>query len=109
MHTVVIKRELLEANPWLAATMLKAFSDAKRLATAELTQTSALPITLPFLVEHAYETMDLMGEDFWPYGLEENRKTLETFVRYMHEQGMIAEPMPIESLFAPGTERGFRF
>ncbi len=108
MHTVVIKRELLEANPWLAATMLKAFSDAKRLATAELTQTSALPITLPFLVEHAYETMDLMGEDFWPYGLEENRKTLETFVRYMHEQGMIAEPMPIESLFAPGTERGFR-
>lgn len=108
MHTVVIKRELLEANPWLAATMLKAFADAKRLATAELTQTSALPITLPFLVEHAYETMDLMGEDFWPYGLEENRKTLETFVRYMHEQGMIPEPMPIESLFAPGTERGFR-
>ena len=108
MHTVVIKRELLDANPWLAVTMLTAFSEAKRLATNELTQTSALPISLPFLVEHAYETMDLMGEDFWPYGVEENRTTLETFVRYMHEQGLIREPMPIEALFAPGTERSFR-
>jgi 4,5-dihydroxyphthalate decarboxylase len=108
MHTVVIKRELLDANPWLAATLLTAFSEAKRLATNELTQTSALPISLPFLVEHAYETMDLMGEDFWPYGVEENRKTLETFVRYMHTQGLIQEPMPIESLFAPGTDRSFR-
>jgi 4,5-dihydroxyphthalate decarboxylase len=108
MHTVVIKRELLEANPWLAATMLKAFTEAKSLATSELTQTSALPISLPFLVEHAYQTMDLMGDDFWPYGVEENRTTLETFVRYMHTQGLIAEPMPIETLFAPGTERAFR-
>jgi 4,5-dihydroxyphthalate decarboxylase len=108
MHTVVIKRELLDANPWLAATMLKAFAEAKRLATDELTQTSALPISLPFLVEHAYQTMDLMGDDFWPYGVEENRATLETFVRYMHQQGLIAEPMPIETLFAPGTERAFR-
>jgi 4,5-dihydroxyphthalate decarboxylase len=52
--------------------------------------------------------MDLMGEDFWPYGVEKNRTTLETFVRYMHEQGLIREPMPIEALFAPGTERSFR-
>ena len=49
-----------------------------------------------------------MGEDFWPYGLESNRKTLETFVRYMHEQGMIDRRMPIEDLFAPSTHRTFR-
>ena len=29
-----------------------------------------------------------MGDDFWPYGLERNRKTLETFLRYHHEQGL---------------------
>ena len=80
---------------------MKAFSEAKDLAMADLTQTSALPLALPFLTEHAYRTVETMGEDFWPYGLESNRKTLETFVRYMHEQGMIDRRMPVEELFAP--------
>jgi 4,5-dihydroxyphthalate decarboxylase len=108
MHTVSIRRELLDEHPWVAATLMKAFSEAKDLAVADLTQTSALPLTLPFLTEHAYQTVATMGEDFWPYGLESNRKTLETFVRYMHEQGMIERPMPIEELFAASTHRTFR-
>ena len=108
MHTLVVKKEILEANPWVAFTLFKAFSEAKDLAMADLTQTSALPLSLPFLVEHAYQTMDLMGEDFWPYGLESNRRTLETFVRYMHEQGLIPKPMALETLFPESTQRTFR-
>jgi 4,5-dihydroxyphthalate decarboxylase len=108
MHTLVVKKEILDANPWVAFTLFKAFSEAKDLAMADLTQTSALPLSLPFLVEHAYRTMDLMGEDFWPYGLESNRRTLETFVRYMHEQGLIPQPMPLETLFPDSTQRTFR-
>ena len=108
MHTIAIKREILDAHPWVASTLLKAFSAAKDLALDDLTQTSALPISLPFLVQHAYDTVALMGDDFWPYGLEPNRKTLETFVRYMHEQGLIPEPLPIESLFPASTQRTFR-
>lgn len=108
MHTITIRRELLDANPWIASTLLKAFSEAKELAMVELTSTSALPVSLPFMVEHTYQAMDMMGEDFWPYGLEPNRKTLETFVRYMHEQAMISKPMPVETLFAPSTQRTFR-
>ena len=68
MHTLVVKKEILDANPWVAFTLFKAFSEAKDLAMADLTQTSALPLSLPFLVEHAYQTMDLMGEDFGPTG-----------------------------------------
>ena len=108
MHTLVVKKEILEANPWVAFTLFKAFSEAKDLAMADLTQTSALPLSLPFLVEHAYQTMDLMGEDFWPYGLESNRRTLETFVRYMREQGLIPEPIALETLFPESTQRTFR-
>ena len=108
MHTVSIKQEILDAQPWVAATLLKAFTDAKALAVDDLTQTSALPLTLPFLTQHAYDTVAVMGEDFWPYGLESNRHTLNTFVRYMHEQGLIEEPMPIEDLFAASTQRTFR-
>jgi 4,5-dihydroxyphthalate decarboxylase len=75
----------------LAVTLAKAFEEAKALAVEDLTQTSALPVSLPFLVDHAYETLDLMGEDFWPYGLESNRHTLETFARYMHEQRLTSQ------------------
>ncbi len=107
MHTVAVKREVLEVNPWVAQTLSKAFGEAKALAMQDLTQTSALPLSLPFLVEHAYETMDLMGEDFWPYGVDENRPVLETFVRYMHEQGLIPAPMPVEDLFPVSTQRTF--
>ena len=108
MHTVGIKAELLEEHPWVAGTLTKAFTAAKELCTRELSQTSALPVTLPFLTEHALATRRLMGDDFWPYGLEANRATLETFVRYMHEQGLIDAPMAIESLFAPETLDTFR-
>jgi 4,5-dihydroxyphthalate decarboxylase len=104
MHTVGIRREHLDAYPWLAQTLFRAFVEAKRLAQADLVQTSALPLTLPFLLEHAYTTTELMGPDPWPYGFEANRATLETFVRYCREQDLIERDIPIDSLF-PATTR----
>ena len=44
---------------------------------------------------------ELFGGDFWPYGIEPNRPTLEAFMTYLHEQGMIAKPFPIEDIFVP--------
>ena len=108
MHTVSIKREILDAHPWVAATLLKAFTEAKTLAIDDLTQTSALPLSLPFLTEHAYDTVATMGQDFWPYGLEANRHTLETFVRYMCEQGLIDRKLSVDDLFPESTHRMFR-
>jgi 4,5-dihydroxyphthalate decarboxylase len=105
MHTVAIRRELLEANPWLAVTLFKAFHEAKNVAMAALRDTTALPLTLPFLLEHAATTAELMGDDFWAYGIEPNRAVIETLMRYLVEQRMIDEPLPVESLFAPTTHR----
>ena len=47
--------------------------------------------------------LDLMGEDYWPYGLEPNRKVLETFIRYQVEQGTSRRRLKSEDLFAPET------
>jgi 4,5-dihydroxyphthalate decarboxylase len=44
-----------------------------------------------------------MGKDWWPYGLAKNRKTLETFLGYHHEQGLSSRRMSVEELFAPET------
>jgi 4,5-dihydroxyphthalate decarboxylase len=44
-----------------------------------------------------------LGADFWPYGLEPNRKALETYVHFLHEQHLIDRPVPVEELFAPNA------
>jgi 4,5-dihydroxyphthalate decarboxylase len=103
MHLFVVRREIYEANPWVAQTLTAAFTAAKKLADEDLLETAALAVGLPFLVEHAEATIDLMGRDFWPYGVEASRPTLEALVRYAHRQGLIPEPVDVDSLFPPST------
>ena len=45
-----------------------------------------------------------MGEDFWPYGIEPNRKTLEAFCQFTHEQGVCARLLSVEEMFAPEVQ-----
>jgi 4,5-dihydroxyphthalate decarboxylase len=103
MHIVAIRREIVDANPWVPQTLSNAFLAAKRIADADLHDTTALPIGLPFLVQHAEETAALMGNDFWPYGVAANRPALEAFVRYSHRQGLIPEPIAVDDIFPAST------
>jgi len=48
-------------------------------------------------------TKKVMGEDWWPYGIQKNRLVLETFLRYHHEQGLSKRLVSVEELFAPET------
>jgi 4,5-dihydroxyphthalate decarboxylase len=103
MHVVVIQRRLYETNRWLAQSLMKSFLQAKSLAYADLQRTAALAVTLPWVREEYEATAGLLGQDYWSYGLEPNRRVLETFIRYADEQGMIPRrPDPAE-LFAPET------
>src|SRR5216683_7023698 len=103
MHTVVIRRELLEREPWVARSLYDAFSESKKRALAELADPVVLYTSLPWQIAEVEATSALIGEDFWPYGLEPNRKALETLVRYSCEQGLAQRPVAIESLFVPST------
>jgi 4,5-dihydroxyphthalate decarboxylase len=103
MHTVVIRREVYEANRWIAASLLDAFTRSKDLVYPELTEITALKASLPWGVTEAEETIALMGEDFWPYGIAANRTTLETFLRYSFEQGLAKKILAPEEIFAPET------
>lgn len=108
MHLVGVRRELAEAHPWLPGAVFKAFEEAKTAALAALGDTSATKVTLPFVEERLSEARGLMGEDFWSYGLEANRKTLETFLRHHHAQGLSSRLVKPEELFHPGTLESFR-
>ena len=103
MHIVGIRNELVEAHPWLPSSLYKAFVQAKAVALDNLEATAALKITLPWVVAEAEDTRQVMGDDFWPYGIAENRATLEAMVRHSWTQGLSARPLSVEELFLPST------
>jgi 4,5-dihydroxyphthalate decarboxylase len=108
MHLVGIRRTLVDQHPWLPAAVMKAFEQSKAAALAHLSDTSATKVTLPFIEEQLTATRELMGEDFWPYGLESSRKTLETFLRHHHAQGLSSRLVKPEELFHPSTHESFK-
>jgi 4,5-dihydroxyphthalate decarboxylase len=107
MHVIVIRRDVYEQSPWVAQSFYKAFARAQKNAYAELYDSGALVSMLPWLTRHVEETRALMGEDFWPYGLERNAHALETFLRYSHEQGLAKRVLKPAELFAPESLESF--
>lgn len=107
MHTIGIREGLVQAHPWLAASVFKAFLQAKELSIRELVEVNALKITLPWIESETRATMALMGEDFWPYGVPGNEKTLDAFLRYALQQGITSRKVDIEELFVPSTLERF--
>ena len=67
---------------------------------------SHLPV--PWLAEHGLRWREIAGEDFWPYGIEPNRPTLEAFLQYAYEQGVAQRALKVEELFAPETRESFK-
>jgi 4,5-dihydroxyphthalate decarboxylase len=108
MHTVVIRRDVYAANPWVAQSLAKAFGAAKARAYASYDQTAALPAMVPWLTAHIEEAKREMGADWWPYGVAANRQVLETFLRYHHEQGLSKRLLAPEELFAKETLESFK-
>ena len=108
MHTVVLRRDIYQANPWIAQALYKAFVAAKARVYLNLYTTSALTTMLPWQVAQVEDVRAEMGDDWWPYGFTENRHVLETFLRYHHEQGLSKRRLAPEELFAPETLEQFK-
>ena len=107
MHVVGVRRTLAEQHPWLPGAVLKAFSQAKALALDALADTSATKVTLPFVEEQLQAAKDLMGDDYWSYGVSANQATLAAFVRAHHAQGLSARALALDELFHPATYAGY--
>ncbi|MDP2410030.1 MAG: ABC transporter substrate-binding protein [Pseudolabrys sp.] len=103
MHALGIRRDIYEKNRWLAASLYKAFLQAKRIADADLAETTALKVGLPWVTAEYEATTALMGEDFWSYGVDANRRTLATMARYSYEQGLSVRLLSVEEMFADGN------
>ena len=108
MHVVGIRRTLAEKHPWLPGAVFKAFERAKAVGLEKLSDTSATKVTLPFVEEALTAARGLMGEDFWSYGVEKNRKVLDYFLDQHHAQGLSSQRVSVGELFHPGTYESFK-
>lgn len=103
MHTVVLRQDVYDERPWVAQELYKCFNEAKQLCLEELHDTGELQRALPWLIDEVEQTRDLMGWDFWPYGVDDNRDTLEFMTQMAHEQGLTDRKLSVEEIFAPTT------
>jgi 4,5-dihydroxyphthalate decarboxylase len=103
MHAVAIRKDVIKSNPGLPKAVFEMYSKAKQKAYANLETTTSLKVSLPWVTQEFEETRSLMGKNFWPYGIEANRKELELVMRYTHEQGLVKHRLEFEELFHPST------
>jgi 4,5-dihydroxyphthalate decarboxylase len=103
MHLVVIRRDVYEADRWIARSLFDAFCRAKADALRRLRFTGTLAAMVPWLVAELEAAEELFGERYWPYGVEDNRAELETAVRWAERQGLTSRRLGLDELFATET------
>jgi len=108
MHVVAMRREVYERDRWLAMNLFKAFDEAKARSLERAADMSVSFFPLPWAPDELRLAHELFGADPWPYGIEPNRTTLETFLRYAFEQGVCSRPLTLETLFPPEVQSTFR-
>ena len=103
MHAVAIRQDVVKKNPWLPEAVFQAYSQAKQQMYMALQDLGWAMISLPWIGKELEDTQELMGKNFWPYGIEPNRQALEALFQYSYEQGLAKRKLTVEELFHPST------
>lgn len=108
MHVIAIRKDVLDANPWVAGNLLTAFEKAKHRSLERTLEITASRFPVPWITDVAEKQMKLLGEDYFPYGIEPNRRTLEAFLRWCYEQGVAQRHLKPEDLFPKGISGKYK-
>jgi 4,5-dihydroxyphthalate decarboxylase len=108
MHVVVLRSDVLARHPWVATNLMKAFEEAKRRSYARLDEIGVSAVPLAWLADYVGRMKALFGEDFFPYGVEKNRRTLDAFLQWGHEQGVFHRRLQPEDLFPKQVLTSFK-
>jgi 4,5-dihydroxyphthalate decarboxylase len=99
MHAILIKKTTLDRHPWIATNLFTAFEQAKTNAQQHLSRAVTSRVPFPGAYHAVAAAQRVFGEDPWPYGIEPNRRTLDAFLEFAHEQGVTRRRVQVEELF----------
>lgn len=108
MHTVALRRDIVDTYPWITANLFRAFEEAKRRSMQRALQITTTAFPIPWIYDTARRAREMFGDDFFPYGVEPNRKTLDAFLQYAFEQGVCHRRLQPEELFPDQVQKTFR-
>lgn len=103
MHTVAIRRDVAKKNPWLPKAVFEAYSKAKAMDFDHMRKLGWAYDTLPWYGQEFNETRELMGNNFYPYGLKASAASYDAAFRYTYEQGLAKRRVSLEEMFEPST------
>ena len=104
MHTVVLRKDLLAQHPELAKRAYEGFCEAKKAAVDKIKHGlifNSMGTMIPWLNELVDTDRDVLGDDWWPYGIAANRKAIDAVLRYHFEQGITPKQFTCEEIFVP--------
>jgi 4,5-dihydroxyphthalate decarboxylase len=102
IHVLAIRREIVEAHPWVPGSLVRAFQTAQDLASRTMERSNAV-VSGPWSDALVEEQTRVFGPDPYPVGLAKTRPEVERMLRYVHEQRLLPEPMGVDELFADDT------
>ncbi len=101
LSVLAIATELIARERWLATNVYRAFEISRRRYFGRLQDIRGSRVPIPSVAGYLVELSGISGPELWPYGVEPNRRTLETFVRYAADQGAVeAAPDDVAEMFA---------
>jgi len=106
-HLVVLRQEVVDRFPGAAMALLQAFRASRDACFRRLDDQQTLSMSWAGILLE--EQRSLMGRDYWPYNVRDNRLAIETIVAYAHEQGLIPQPFAADQLFLPETVGDSRY
>lgn len=104
MHTVAVRRELAKEQPEILQAVYQGFCDAKDAVRGQYTKGQVfnnMATMMPWFSKLVEADRRLLGDDWWPYGMQANRKTMDAFLRYHFEQGLSKRRLTCEDIFVP--------
>jgi 4,5-dihydroxyphthalate decarboxylase len=111
MHVVVVRRDVVDAYPWLPGNLMTGFAEARARSIAWLAAGPAGPgsrVPLLWPDEALARTRAAFGGEPWPYGVDANRTTLEAFTRWAFEQGVTGRLVDVDELFPAAVRSSYR-
>ena len=103
MHLIALRRDTMEANPWLPEAVFAAYSKAKAMDMKYMQLLGWAYDTLPWYGQEFDNTVVVMGSNFYPYGYDACAKTVDTACRYLHEQRLTKYRVTLDEIFDPSV------
>jgi 4,5-dihydroxyphthalate decarboxylase len=102
MHIVAMRADMHAAHPDIATKLFAAFCAARDRGIADLYDTDALRVAVPWLIDAIDESRRVLGKDYWSYGAEQNRKVWDTLATFLVEQQLAARRPSLDEMFITG-------